>query len=429
MLAHSTTRSISPSPGQDPELKRSSLGGGVGCQRRVRRFDRFTGALVGFSLAAVLFALGTPEVHAGPSFDRQAFDEAVDLVLDRYVDPVDASALLSRGLRHMVAGLDPHSVYLDAAARDRLAAARRNGRIVGVHLIRAANDRPGWAIDSVVPGSPAEKAGLKVGESIVEIDGQPASNFVHALEAMLALRAPGSKAIQLRVGDLSGAFRAVSIASHVQPKTYAVEGSIWRDESRAQVGGRKIGIICIHLFAPGVGDQVRRKLQELHRAAGGRLDALLLDLRGNPGGEVDEALIVAELFVAQGILTRTRGRGGKILREEKAHRRGSDTRLPLAVLQDATSASASELLAAALQSQARAKVYGELSYGKGTVQSLHGLADGSQLRLTVARYYDAQDRPIDGIGVHPDSVFSAAEMSRAHASALRRLVAGLPSRP
>ena len=125
----------------------------------------------------------------------------------------------------------------------------------------------------------------------------------------------------------------------------------------------------------------------------------------------------------------TRGRGGKILREEKAHRRGSDTRLPLAVLQDATSASASELLAAALQSHARAKVYGERSYGKGTVQSLHGLADGSQLRLTVARYYDAQDRLIDGVGVTPDSVLSAPQMRRAHSSAIRRLVADLPLRP
>ena len=330
-------------------------------------------------------------------------------MLDRYVDPVDANALLARGLRHMVAGLDPHSVYLDAGARERLAAARRNVRVVGVHLVRAEDDPSGWLIDAVVPGSPADKAGLRVGELITEIDGQPASKFVHALEAMLALRAPGSKDIQLRVRADQGAIRAVSILSQVQPKTYAVEGKLWRDDASAAPDAKKIGIICVHLFAPGVGDQVRIKLQELHRASGGGLDGLIIDLRGNPGGEVDEALIVAELFIAEGILTRTRGRGGKILREEKAHRRGTDSALTLAVLQDESSASASELLAAALQSHGRAQIYGDTSYGKGTVQSLHGLADGSQLRLTVARYYDSKDRVIDKVGVAPDRAFDKAQ--------------------
>jgi carboxyl-terminal processing protease len=363
-------------------------------------------------LGASLFALGSPEVRAGASLDRQAFDEAVDLVLDRYVDPVDASALLASGLRHMVAGLDPHSVYLDAAARDRLAAARRNGRVVGVHLIHAKDDRIGWLVDSVVPGSPAEKAGLVVGDAITSIDGQHATTFVHALEAMLALRAPGSRNIELRVRDHLGGMRGVSIVSQVQPRAYAVEGKIWRGEGEGREAESKIGIICVHLFAPGVGDQVRLKLQELKRSAGGKLDGLVIDLRGNPGGEVDEALIVAELFVEDGILTRTRGRGGKILREEKAHRRGTDSKLPLAILQDGKSASASELLAAALQSHGRAHVFGETSYGKGTVQNLHGLADGSQLRLTVARYYDARDRLIDKAGVKPDHSFSAEQWRR-----------------
>jgi carboxyl-terminal processing protease len=377
-----------------------------------RRRDLAAGVALGFCLGAFAVGVGlkSDPVEAGVTLERKAFDEAVDLVLDRYVDPVDANALLARGLRHMVAGLDSHSIYLDAAARDRLAAARRGGRVVGVHLEAPLPGEEGWRIDSVVPGSPADDAGLREGESLLEIGGQPASAFVHALEAMLALRTPGSKTIDLVVRDTHGITRAVSVASQVQPKTYAVESRLWRPSEAKEEQEAKIGVITIHVFAPGVGDQVGRALHELHRAAGGQLEGLVLDLRGNPGGEVDEALIVAELFIAEGILTRTRGRGGKILREEKAHRRGTDKALPLAVLQDASSASASELLAAALQSHQRATIYGTRSYGKGTVQNLHGLADGSQLRLTVARYYDAKDRLIDGVGVQPDVRLGTMQM-------------------
>jgi carboxyl-terminal processing protease len=393
--------------------------------RNTRGRDRLSGVLVGFVLGALLVGagVGLPAAQADPvvSKERKAFDEAVDLVLERYVDPVDAQALLSRGLRHMVAGLDSHSVYLDASARDRLSAARRSGRVIGVHLVSPLEGRDGWLIDSVVPGSPADRAGLRVGESLVEIDGRPASAYVHALEAMLALRAPGSTEIALAVQDTGGTTRSVELRSEVQGKGYAVEGHLYRGEGEKP---SKIGVIEIHLFAPGVGDQVRRKLQELHRSSGGHLDGLVLDLRGNPGGEVDEALIVAELFIGKGILTRTRGRGGKILREEKAHLRGTDSKLPLALLQDASSASASELLAAALQSHGRATIYGTRSYGKGTVQSLHGLADGSQLRLTVARYYDAKDRLIDRVGVTPDVHLSALEMR----APLRETVRGLETK-
>src|SRR5690606_25124608 len=95
----------------------------------------------------------------------------------------------------------------------------------------------------------------------------------------------------------------------------------------------KVGAVCIHAFLPGVDDAVRRQISELARSAGGELDALVIDLRGNPGGEVNEALVIAELFVAEGILTRTRGRGQTILREERAHAKGTDRELQLVVLQ------------------------------------------------------------------------------------------------
>ncbi|MCA9682230.1 MAG: hypothetical protein KC457_08545, partial [Myxococcales bacterium] len=154
----------------------------------------------------------------------------------------------------------------------------------------------------------------------------------------------------------------------------------------------------------------KRELADLRRQAGKEgLDGVILDVRGNPGGEVDEAVVIADLFVNKGVLVRTRGRGGTILREETATEAGTDIATPVIVLQDRRSASASELLAVALQDSGRARVVGERSYGKGTVQEVIGIADGSLLTLTVARYYSPEDRSIDGRGVDPDVLIKDPE--------------------
>ncbi|MBC7975727.1 MAG: hypothetical protein H7138_12180 [Myxococcales bacterium] len=167
-------------------------------------------------------------------------------------------------------------------------------------------------------------------------------------------------------------------------------------------GGRKLLHVVLRRFASESGEAVKRAVDKRKRVLGDQLAAIVIDVRGNPGGEVSQALVVADMFVGDGVLTRTRGRGGRILREELAHAAGTDTTTPLVVLQDRHSASASELLAAALQDHGRAKVVGERSYGKGTVQEVLGLPDGSVATFTIARYFSPKDRAIDGSGVAPD---------------------------
>src|SRR5690606_37896664 len=175
-------------------------------------------------------------------------------------------------------------------------------------------------------------------------------------------------------------------------------------------------------FRPGTGELVKQALAELRRSAGKRgLAGVILDVRGNPGGEVQEAVLVADLFIEEGVLTRTRGRGGVILREELATAAGTDVETPLVVLQDRRSASAAELLAVALQDNGRARVIGERSFGKGTVQEVIGIADGSLLTLTVARYFSPGDRAIDGRGVEPDVVLSRPVGEAALTAAAREL--------
>jgi carboxyl-terminal processing protease len=187
--------------------------------------------------------------------------------------------------------------------------------------------------------------------------------------------------------------------------------------------GHAIGVIEIHEFRSGTGERVKRALAELRTQAGpDAMVGLVLDLRGNPGGQVDEAVIVADLFIAEGVLMRTRGRGGVILREEFATAAGTDRDAPLVVLQDRRSASAAELLAVALQDHGRAKILGEPSFGKGTVQEVIGIPDGSLLTLTVARYYSPKDRKIDGRGVEPDVSLERIDGSAGLEAAERELL-------
>lgn len=358
--------------------------------------------LVGFGLGiavTVAAGLGLGQADARGGLSREAFDQALDQILDRYVEPVDRGRLLTTGLRHVVAGLDPHSHYLTAQQRAEIRS-RAKGGTTGLFVALNRGDDPAerWLeILGVTPGSPADLAGLSPGDHVTTVRGKDVAFLISQAEAeALLLGSPGETI-------------ALSVQRRADPGPRAVALTLARGSTRTVQGTllrpapARVAWIRIHRFGPGAGQAVRKQLRRLARAAGsGGLTGVLLDLRGNPGGEVDEALVVADLFVDRGLLTRTRGRGGRILREERAHAAGTDTTTPVVVLQDRHSASASELLAAALQDHGRARIVGERSYGKGTVQEVTGLQDGSVLTLTVARYFSPLDRVIHGQGVQPD---------------------------
>jgi carboxyl-terminal processing protease len=249
---------------------------------------------------------------------------------------------------------------------------------------------------AVHPGSPADKLKLSAGDRLLEIRGQSCDRLLSNVEAQLLLGGAEGERIELVLERKAGPERLeLELA---KPNAAALVSHALLEQS-----GKLIGTITIHGFRSGTGELVKQALADLRRSAGTRkLAGVILDLRGNPGGEVHEAVLVADLFIQEGVLTRTRGRGGVILREELATAAGTDLDTPLVVLQDRRSASAAELLAVALKDHRRAKLIGERSFGKGTVQEVIGIADGSLLTLTVARYFSPSDRLIDGRGVEPD---------------------------
>jgi carboxyl-terminal processing protease len=353
--------------------------------------------------AATMWAIqrAEPEAAASRQLGADAFGKALRTVLDRYVDPVEPGQILADSLKRIVSGLDRHSHYLPAEER-QLLRQRGRGGTAGM-MVEFSRAEPGarkpaaLEIVSVLPGSPADRAGLQPGDYILAIRGQEVAFMLSRAEVEVLLAGGDGDTLEMTVQrrrDAAPTSVSVVLSGKERP---VVEGAL------VERAGKKFAHVRIRAFRAGVADSVRTTLKELRRSSGaGELAGVVLDLRGNPGGDVGEAVVIADSFVGEGVLVRTRGRGGQILREEKATAATTDMTTPLVVLQDRRSASASELLAVALQDHGRAKVVGEKSYGKGTVQDVIGLDDGSVLTLTIARYFSPKDRLIDGVGVNAD---------------------------
>lgn len=361
------------------------------------------GLMLGFALG-VLCTMGASslirpaEAKRPAAFDRDDFHQALADVLDRYVEPVDESRLLAQGLKHIVAELDTHSHFLTASERRELQKRSRGGAPGLDAVLRGHGQTAELEVVSVTPGSSAAGAGIQPGDFILRLGGRPVSTLPHQVEVEALLRGPLEEDLELTIQQRrERAPRTLRLSRDEErdhpPVTFSVVN--------AAVG--RVAMLRIRSFRSGTGELIRRRLDDVRLTAGkAGLAGVVLDLRNNPGGEVEEALIVADLFIERGLLTRTRGRGGRILREEFAHVAGTDAETPLVVIQNRHSASASELLAAALQDHRRAVIVGERSFGKGTVQEITGLEDGSVLALTIARYFSPQDHVIDGTGVNPD---------------------------
>lgn len=351
---------------------------------------------IGAGAAAVSLSLiGCAAISPGTSDgdpDLAFYHDVLDRVRSDYVEPVSEKELVAHSLRGMLTGLDPHSDYMtEREYHDMLADSQGEFAGIGAELTREDN-RP--KIISPIDDTPAARAGLKAGDFITRIDGKT-TDGLSLKEAVDQLRGPSGTKVRVTIARTGQAPFDVTLT-----RTVIHVASV---KSHLEAG--HIGYVRISTFAEKTQHELLAAIDTLKQQAGGRLDGFVLDLRNDPGGLLDTAVHVAGDFLDGGTVVATHGRGADDDRVYHAPPGGDRLKgVPMVVLINGASASASEIVAGALQDEHRATLIGSRSFGKGSVQTIIPLGGNGALRLTTARYYTPSGRSIQGEGISPDQV-------------------------
>jgi len=332
----------------------------------------------------------------------RVFSQVLTYIQTSYVDDVDAQQLMYDAIGGMLAHLDPHTAFLPPAEYEKLredTAGEFGGLGINVGAIGDGADAV-IAVEEVQKDGPGAHAGLKVGDLIVAVDGVSVRGLPLESGVRLMRGVPGSRVLlTISRAQWSRPRDVPLVRRHVRVT------SVEHDLLEAP-GAPVIGYIAISSFQERTDQELGSALGDLRRAAKThgleRPSGLVLDLRDNPGGLLDEGVKVADRFLSSGLIVSTEGRNPKNVEREQAHEDGTEPAYPVVVLVNGYTASASEIVAGALQDHKRAVIVGERSFGKGSVQTLYGLDDGAGLKLTIARYFTPSGRSIQGSGIVPD---------------------------
>ena len=336
------------------------------------------------------------------------FGDVFERIRAEYVEPVNDRDAIENAIQGMLTGLDPHSSYMNPRMyRDMQVQTRGEFGGLGIEVTQEGGF---IKVISPIDDTPAARAGIRPGDLITHLDGQSVQG-ISLQEAVEQMRGQRGTSIRLTIRR-EGAERPIEI-------------SITRDVIRPQVvrfrlEGNDIGYIRLTSFNEQTEVGLRRAMQTLRQQAGGNLRGIVLDLRNNPGGLLDQAVQVSDDFLDQGEIVSTRAR-----RQEDAQRwnaRSGDIAqgLPIVVLINSGSASASEIVAGALQDHRRAIIMGVKSFGKGSVQTVMPLPGNGAIRLTTARYYTPSGRSIQATGIEPDIEVLATREEPQQRAVLRR---------
>ncbi|MFI4986223.1 MAG: S41 family peptidase [Alphaproteobacteria bacterium] len=358
----------------------------------------FTAALIGALLAVPLLVRAGNEsavTYKALSF----FGDAYQLIRDNYVEPVNDEKLVAGALNGMLSSLDPHSSYMDPETYREMQVETK-GEFGGLGMEVSLKDGL-IEIVSPIDDTPASQAGLKAGDVILRIDGEAVLGL-NLSQAVEKLRGPENSTVKLTIRRGSQAPFEVRLTRKV----------IKAKPIHDQLYG-KIGYIRIALFSEQTQKGVELALERLQRQAGGRLQGLLLDLRDDPGGLLDQAVVVGGDFLSSGEIVSTRGRRAQDDQRYYAHGGDLAKGVPMVVLINGGTASASEIVAGALRDNHRAVVMGTRSFGKGTVQTIIPIEGRGAIRLTTARYYTPSGKSIQDVGIEPDVVVHASKADEA----------------
>jgi carboxyl-terminal processing protease len=348
------------------------------------------GVFLGFFLAVGHGVWAERESEATlPLEDLQTFTEVFARIKRDYVEPVTDEQLLQNAISGMVSGLDPHSAYLDPQEYSDLQVGTQ-GEFGGLG-IEVGMENGFIKVIAPIDGTPAERAGIQSGDLIIRIDGHPVKgmSLQDAVERMRG--EPGSDITLTIVRGDEAAFDVTITRAIIQVESVS---------HRMLAPG--FGYLRISQFQSRTGEDVVESLEALREQADGDLRGLVLDLRNNPGGILNAAVEVADAFLTEGRIVYTEGRVERADMGFSATPNDQLNGAPLVVLVNGGSASASEIVAGALQDHNRAVIMGQPTFGKGSVQSILPLPDGAALKLTTARYFTPSGRSIQAEGIVPD---------------------------
>ena len=383
------------------------------------------GAVCSFALmgtAAVLVLPGAEPNAASSETYRQLdlFGTVFEKIRSDYVDPVKEPDLIESAINGMLTSLDPHSSYLTPKNYKDMQVQTR-GEFGGLG-IEVTMENGLVKVVAPIDDTPASKAGIKAGDLIVQLDGNQVQGMT-LQEAVEKMRGPVNSQIRL----------SLQRAGQEQPIEVVLTRTVIKVQS---VRGRREGNVAyvrVTTFSEQTEAGLRREIEKLRSEIGPNMQGLVLDLRNNPGGLLDQAIAVSDAFLNQGEIVSTRSRRSEDGQRYNAKRGDIIDGKPIVVLVNGGSASASEIVAGALQDHRRAVIVGTKSFGKGSVQTIIPLGNQGALRLTTARYYTPSGRSIQATGIDPDVVVEqvkgeqAARAGRSEAD-LKNHLAAEPSK-
>ena len=358
-----------------------------------------------YMLLALLLSMVTGAVKAQDYYkigeQVVLFNEVCRRLQAMYVDTLNPEQMISDAVRGMTKRMDPYTEFYSAKDKDKLQQ-MLTGKYAGVGaIIKYCLDKQQVAVDYPYEDSPAKKGGFEMGDQILAIDD---TSMVGKSTAFVSSHLRGEPGTSIKVKLKKRSTGKVVTTTIVRETIQLPEipcSFIFEDE------GKKIGVIAISDFTQGCYDHFKEAFLDLKRNG---IEKLVIDIRGNGGGSVQEAVDIINMFIARGeLIVQTRGRNSQSDRQYKATKDPVDQHIPLIVLVDDESASASEILAGSLQDLDRAKIIGEKTYGKGIVQQTVPLQNDAEMKVTVSRYYLPSGRCIQARNYNKGEVEQVAD--------------------
>ena len=333
-----------------------------------------------------------------PLDEVRLFTEVLNRIRSAYVEPIDDKTLLENAIKGMLAGIDPHSTYLAADDYEQLQEST-TGEFGGLGVEVGIED--GFIkVISPMDGSPADRAGVQAGDLIIKLDDTPAREVTLGDTVDLMRGEPGTDIVLtiLREG-VSDAFEVTVTREIIQARSV-----------RSRIIEPGYGYIRVASFSVDTGEEVKSALTKFHEET--ELKGVVLDLRNNPGGVLQSAVGVVDAFITDGLIVYTEGRVENSEMRFEASTEDQSQGVPLVVLINSGSASASEIVAGALQDHQRGIIMGTESFGKGSVQTVLPLTNDRAIKLTTALYFTPKGRSIQALGITPDIIVDRGQVTR-----------------